>query len=212
MIESAIRDEIARLENLTLHFIAFGVGGFSYGVLASRMTNSESKPAQISDRSLCKRRIISKQSRLLSVNKCWCVCFRQIRCSCVLRVFDSYVTQLLEGILESFRLKMPPHNSATVREYLNEAFKNRWIGRGGSIAWPPRSPDLTSLDFFLWGYLKSVVYETPVESREDLVDRIFNAADAVRAMPNIFTRVQESLCNRYRTCLVVGGRNFEHFL
>ena len=22
-----------------------------------------------------------------------------------------------------------------------------WIGRGGTIAWPPRSPDLTPLDF-----------------------------------------------------------------
>ena len=24
--------------------------------------------------------------------------------------------------------------------------------------WPPRSPDLNPCDYFLWGYLKSVVY------------------------------------------------------
>ena len=29
-----------------------------------------------------------------------------------------------------------------------------WIGSGGLIAWPLRSPDLTSLDFSLWGYGK----------------------------------------------------------
>jgi len=34
----------------------------------------------------------------------------------------------------------------------------RWIGRGGPIPWPPRSPDLNSLDFFFWGYLKETVY------------------------------------------------------
>ena len=34
-----------------------------------------------------------------------------------------------------------------VREYLNTRFPGRWIGRAAPIAWPPRSPDLTPLDF-----------------------------------------------------------------
>jgi hypothetical protein len=38
----------------------------------------------------------------------------------------------------------------------------RWIGRGGSITWPPRSPDLTPLDFFLWGYAKNIVYQVKI--------------------------------------------------
>jgi hypothetical protein len=41
-----------------------------------------------------------------------------------------------------------PHWGLTVREYLNKTFPNRWIGRDGPIAWPPRSPDITPLDFF----------------------------------------------------------------
>jgi hypothetical protein len=28
----------------------------------------------------------------------------------------------------------------------------------GSISWHPRSPNLTSLDFFLWGFVKGEVY------------------------------------------------------
>ena len=36
----------------------------------------------------------------------------------------------------------------------------RWIGRGGPAAWPPRSPDINSLDFFLWGYVKIEVFKS----------------------------------------------------
>jgi len=41
-------------------------------------------------------------------------------------------------------------------------FKNRWIGRDGPTPWPPRSPDITPLDFFLWGYVKDKGFSTPV--------------------------------------------------
>ena len=43
----------------------------------------------------------------------------------------------------------PPHWGLHVRASLDEEFPNRWIGRGGPIPWPPRSPDVTPLDFFL---------------------------------------------------------------
>ena len=36
----------------------------------------------------------------------------------------------------------------------DNTFLERWIGRGGPAAWPPRSPDINPLDFFLWGYVK----------------------------------------------------------
>ena len=29
--------------------------------------------------------------------------------------------------------------------------------RDGPIPWPPRSPGITPLDFFLWGYVKDIV-------------------------------------------------------
>jgi hypothetical protein len=51
----------------------------------------------------------------------------------------------------------PPHFALPVRHYLNNWFPRRWIGRRGPIKWPARSPDLTPLDYFLWGYLKSKV-------------------------------------------------------
>jgi len=38
-----------------------------------------------------------------------------------------------------------------VTTFLDETFPGRWVGRGGPTAWPPRSPDLTPLDFFCMG-------------------------------------------------------------
>ena len=41
---------------------------------------------------------------------------------------------------------------------LCEKFPGQMISRKGDYNWPPRSCDLTSLDFFLWGYVKDKVY------------------------------------------------------
>lgn len=85
----------------------------------------------------------------------------------------------------------PPHYSVRVREYLNNVFPDRWIGRGGPINWPARSPDLTKLDFYLWGYVKDQVYQTPPTTRDDMKNRIRNAfqsvdVDTLRRVSNSF--------------------------
>jgi len=54
----------------------------------------------------------------------------------------------------------PPHYTRHVRKYLNEFFPNRWLGRGGPVAWPPSLADLTHLDYYLWGHMKTLVHET----------------------------------------------------
>ncbi|GFV61220.1 uncharacterized protein TNCV_500121 [Trichonephila clavipes] len=41
------------------------------------------------------------------------------------------------------------------------------IPKGGPVTWPPRSADFNTLDFFFWGHLKSLVYETLVTTVED---------------------------------------------
>ncbi|GBM23804.1 hypothetical protein AVEN_91142-1 [Araneus ventricosus] len=58
---------------------------------------------------------------------------------------------------------VPAHFSTNVRNYLNATFGARWIGRGGPVPWPPRSPDLSSLDYLLWGHLKSPQMRTSEE-------------------------------------------------
>ena len=69
----------------------------------------------------------------------------------------------------------PPQWGLHVREFLNETFSYRWIETDAPIPRPPRSPDITPLDFFLWGYVKDIVYRTKVRDMTDLNQRVFNA-------------------------------------
>lgn len=76
----------------------------------------------------------------------------------------------------------PAHYGRQVRAWINENYPQRWIGRltqieagNGPVAWPPRSPDITPMDFYVWGHLKDIVYATTVETREELVERIEKA-------------------------------------
>ena len=41
--------------------------------------------------------------------------------------------------------------------------------------WPPHSPDLTPLDFCLWGHVKALVYSVKIQDVVHLADRIVDA-------------------------------------
>ncbi|CAK1578802.1 unnamed protein product [Parnassius mnemosyne] len=74
----------------------------------------------------------------------------------------------------------PPHVVRFVRECLNELFDDRWTGRLGLHAWPPRSSDLTPLDFFLWGYVKERVFNRECDSADEMRQRIVDVFDKLR--------------------------------
>ena len=97
-----------------------------------------------------------------------------------------------------------------VRAWLNQKFDDRWIGRGGPISWAPRSPDLTPLDFFLWGHVKSNVYKTTVEDINDLKTRIIEEIQAInkKTLHNVFLEVEK----RLNFCIKVHGGTFEQYL
>lgn len=104
-----------------------------------------------------------------------------------------------------------PHFHQGVREYLNRIFPERWIGRGGPIYWPARSPDLTPVDYFLWGHLKGIVYSTQPEDLEDLKNKIREACRTVT--PEIIRAAcNRNLLNRFENCVTEGGNQFEHLL
>lgn len=104
----------------------------------------------------------------------------------------------------------PPHYSRIVRDYLNNIFPNRWIGRRGVIEWPARSPDLTPLDFYLWGYLKSKVYFNKPENIEQLKNRI--RAEIQQIQPQTLNEVLREFQDRLAYCQEVNGQQFEHLI
>lgn len=112
----------------------------------------------------------------------------------------------------------PPHFRADVRNHLNQEFPLRWIGRSGRddlnlIQWCPRSPDLTPLDFFLWGNAKHLVYDNTedVATVEILRLRITEAMEQIRAnMENI--PINEQILRRANLCLQANGSTFENLI
>jgi len=95
---------------------------------------------------------------------------------------------------------------------LNESFPNRWLGRGGPVAWPLRNLDLTTFDYYLWGHMKTLMYESKVESQAALRDRIFVAAEHIRNHPNNIGSATQSLLMRAENCIAAGGGHFEQLL
>lgn len=106
----------------------------------------------------------------------------------------------------------PLHFSLAVRNHLDTMYSDRWIGRGGPHAWPPRSPDLTPLDYFLWGYMKAIVYQEEVDTVDELRRRVIAAADEIRENPDMIRRATEDLMKGSRKCVEFDGGLFEHHL
>jgi hypothetical protein len=75
----------------------------------------------------------------------------------------------------------PAHYGEDIRQCLKATHTGRWIGRGGPISWPPRLPDLTPMDFFLWEQLKEQVHAVPPRTIKDLVTRLQAALTTVEA-------------------------------
>ena len=102
----------------------------------------------------------------------------------------------------------PPHYHSDVRSFLDEVLPNRWIGRRGFVEYPPRSPDLTPLDFFLWGYLKDKVYATKPATVTELREAIEH--ECVQIPRELFHDVCDSIAWRCQQCLDQNGRQFEN--
>jgi len=105
-----------------------------------------------------------------------------------------------------------PHFSRGVRNFLNYLFPGRWIGRGGPHNWPARSPDLSPLDYCVWGWMKELVYSVKVGTRDALLGRILDAADRIRNSQRKLQRATRAVHNRATACFAAGGGIFENQL
>ena len=86
---------------------------------------------------------------------------------------------------------------------LRHLFLQWVISHFGDVPRPPRSPDLTAPDFFLWGYLKSKVYSRcPVDLnalKHTIWDKIVNISE--ETLPE----VMRSFSTHVHLCIQDGG-------
>jgi hypothetical protein len=77
---------------------------------------------------------------------------------------------------------------------------------------PPHSPDFSPLDFYLWGYLETLVCAAPLYNEEALQHRIVDACQSIPNYPGIFERMRRSIMRRVEACMECRGGHFEHLL
>ncbi|GFV59040.1 uncharacterized protein TNCV_1814291 [Trichonephila clavipes] len=86
------------------------------------------------------------------------------------------------------------HTARATIDLLKDTFGDRLISRFGPVNWPPRSCDLTPLDYFLWGYVKSLVYGDKPQTLDHLEDNIRRVIADIR--PQILGKVIENWASR----------------
>lgn len=99
------------------------------------------------------------------------------------------------------------HTSNESIEVVREMFPQKLISRRGDISWPPRSPDLTPADFFLWGYLKSRVYSNNPTNLQQLKLNIRQEMESISR--ETLTKVFQNFDARLEECSYRQGRHLD---
>ncbi|GFU64179.1 putative DD41D transposase [Trichonephila clavipes] len=83
------------------------------------------------------------------------------------------------------------HTARATIDLLKDTFGDRLISRFGPVNWPPRSCDLTPLDYFLSGYVKSLVYADKPQTLDHLQDNIRRVIADIR--PQTLDHLQDNI-------------------
>ncbi|KAJ8975574.1 hypothetical protein NQ317_018106 [Molorchus minor] len=102
----------------------------------------------------------------------------------------------------------PPHNSRIVSELLTGNFGDNWIGTNGPIRWPPRSPDLTPLDFFFLAHIQDNLYKKANQNMDELRTNFIECVDSFSNI-HIYNAAR-GVSRRCELCVVNNGRQFEN--
>ena len=105
----------------------------------------------------------------------------------------------------------PAHYGQVVRNYLDDTFL-QWIGRRGTLEWPPRSPYLTPCDFSLWGIIKDRVYAQKPRAFNHLKILIKEEFTSLNDNIELRQTICRSVANRSQMCISSEGKQFEHLL
>ncbi|GFX50012.1 DUF4817 domain-containing protein [Trichonephila clavipes] len=101
------------------------------------------------------------------------------------------------------------HTANPVKTFLIQTFgEDRIVSRRCMYPWPPRSPDLTPADFWLWGYLKSRVYLSGPSSLPELKDAIRREVSSIH--PDMLHSAVAGFVTRLECLLPCGGGHVEH--
>ena len=92
-------------------------------------------------------------------------------------------------------------------DVLRPLFGDRLISRFADTPWPPRSPDLSMCDYFLWGNLKARVYSHMPRTLDDLKRAI--RVEVAQIDGAMLERVETNFKQRLRLCINENGHHMK---
>ena len=101
----------------------------------------------------------------------------------------------------------PPHCTRQYLYFVFETFSNRVISRRTETPWPACSPDLSPLEYWLWGELQATVIEKSPESLQEVIDVVNEGAASMERSKII--RATKNFRRRVELCRKKKGGHFE---
>lgn len=99
------------------------------------------------------------------------------------------------------------HTADETLNLLATRFPGRIISNRAEVNWPPRSCDMTPLDFFLWGYVKGKVYANNPATIQQLKENIRGVIAEIE--PELCRKVMENFVKRVDICQRSRGGHLE---
>jgi hypothetical protein len=104
-----------------------------------------------------------------------------------------------------------PHTSRDSMAWLQRHFPGRHVSNKAVVSWAPHSPDLSPLDFMLWGHLKSKVYVNKPDTIQNLKAAIRKEMKGI-TVGMVDRTIDHLQRTRLRTVIQRSGRHFEHLV
>lgn len=126
---------------------------------------------------------------------------------------SEFVQQLHDDELQHGYFQQDGATAHTAREtiaFLREFFDNRLISLHTQVEFPPRSPCLTIMDYFVFPYLKNRIFRTPVPNLQELEQRIVEECATIT--PVMLQNAFDNMRRRVNLCIEQGGGQFQQFL
>ena len=102
------------------------------------------------------------------------------------------------------------HTAEAIVDVLSPLFEDRLISRRADVVWPPRSCDLTPLDYYLWGAVKDECYADKPETIEALNDNIREAIGEIQL--HTIDNVLKNWADRVSYCMASRGSHLNEII
>ena len=102
------------------------------------------------------------------------------------------------------------HTTETALDVLRTVSEDRIISRRADVVWPPRSCDLTTLDYYLWGAINDKCYPDKPETIKALKDNIREAIGGIQL--DTIDNVLKNWRDRVGYCIASRGRHLNEII